>query len=145
MNARKGISPIVASLLVFVVAIAMVSIYAQWAPNLARNTSERTTSDVERDIECSSAGLSISDVSYDTAKEEVILDIENTGTVRFVETIQVVAFNESVSIGRKTLEGLEVGQKQKIVFGAGKIPARIVAFTEECPSITEEQSFIRVD
>lgn len=56
---RKGISPLIAAVLLIAFTMAVGSIFAQWAPNLLQGIQEGTTEDANRISSCTDARLSV--------------------------------------------------------------------------------------
>lgn len=58
-NPRKGISPLIAAVLLIAFTMAVAGIFSQWAPNLLQNIQVSTSEDAERTARAAQAGISI--------------------------------------------------------------------------------------
>jgi flagellin-like protein len=62
MTGRKGISPLIAAVLLIAFTMAVGSIFAQWAPNLLQSTQQGVSDDVDQITGCNQARLEVSQV-----------------------------------------------------------------------------------
>jgi len=64
---RKGISPLIAAVLLIAFTMAVASLFAQWAPQLIQNAQGDTSNQTEEVQACSSATLSFVSASKNTS------------------------------------------------------------------------------
>lgn len=138
----KGISKIISSVLLLSIAVSLASIYATWAPNLAGNLTREVTSNSESDLECGNAALSIQDAVYDQSGETTLFDLRNSGTIRFVESINIRALNNTRIVNNTSIQGLEVEETVSTRIETKEKPEKLLALTEQCPGVREEENFI---
>ncbi len=144
MRKRKALSPIVSSVLVLAVAISLVSIYAQWAPNYAERFTGEIADNREQDIRCSNAGFSIRSASYDKSGEVIRFELENTGTIRFNQELYASAINGSNIITRTEIESLDVEEKLNSSLDTEQIPETLQVSSSECPDVVDRQDSIKI-
>ena len=85
----KGISPIVSSVILILIAISLATIIAPWAFNLVKNTTEDITDDTTTDIECQNAAFDFVssygtygvDYNFTDQGHNLNASIKNTGTI----------------------------------------------------------------
>lgn len=78
---RKGISPLIAAVLLIAFTMAVASLFAQWAPSLFKNT-QGDISDTAADIQdCSDYNLRVSDVNATYATIQQVDGPEPLGNV----------------------------------------------------------------
>lgn len=140
----KGISPIVSSVLVLAVAISVMGIYANWAPDFAGDLAGEFSNQSDQRIKCSNAGIAVRNAVYDKTGRQVEFEVENTGTIRFNTEVFTAAVNNSQVIGRNTFTGLDVEETQTLLIETDRIPGQLIASTNDCPEVRVEQDFIQV-
>lgn len=140
----KGISTIISSVLVLAIGISVVSIYSGWAPEFAETIVGDVEDNVDQDIQCRNANLRITDAEYFENALEIDVKVSNTGTIRFRDSIQVAAINQSRIVGEGEISSLEVGSEQQITFQTSEEPTSVVANSRDCPELRSEESSITV-
>jgi len=92
----KGISPLVAAVLLIAFTVAIATIVMGWMGTFTRSTTETITNRTDLAIDCASAGINIEDV-YVTAGEDgtARVVIKNTGFADniVIQTVQLVKNN----------------------------------------------------
>ena len=78
---KKGISPIIATVLIVVVSIILVSMLLSWG----RNFIQQTTNDADTTIDtsCKGASITISSCDYNSSGEYIKFVLVNSGEVSF--------------------------------------------------------------
>lgn len=78
---KKGISPLIASVLLIAFTVVTAGLIAVWLTNFSRTTT--TTIQQQSDIEliCSYGGISLSNLNYCSSTSRLTGNIENTGTI----------------------------------------------------------------
>lgn len=140
---RKGISNIVAAVFLLSISITVASLYANWAPSFSEDVARNAVNQTNRDISCQNAGMSIKDPVYDRSADEILFEIQNTGTIRFNKEITIAAFNSSVPINRTSISSLEVEESISKSIPARKAPDTVIATSPECPSLNVRTNYIR--
>ena len=83
MITKKGISPVIATILLIVIALILVGILLSWGQNfIQRNTSD---ADSAIDRKCIGANITISNCDYNSLSETLSFIIVNSGKINFKE------------------------------------------------------------
>lgn len=139
----KGISSVITAVMLLSVSVALASMYAGWAPDLAANLTENAAEGAEQKTACRNAGLSIQDPVYDSNSNTFILTLKNTGTIRFTEEIELIAIN-TTRLGNTSVYGLSPGDKSETSFEVSDRPREVVARSLECPDSTTSRDDFEV-
>jgi flagellin-like protein len=134
---RKGISPIIASVLLLAVSLAVVGIFSGWAPELAQDVTESTSNSTYETIACNEASVEIRSAYYDSGNTEAVLSVRNTGDedlnnltlAAFNQTGEILAQENDVSIARGALS-------EETISSVDSTPDYIEAFSTQCGSVT---------
>lgn len=76
----KGISPLIATILLIAFVIAVGGILSGWLISFTKERTEEARIRGETDIKCSYASLYISDADWNSTDEKLSLTVENTGS-----------------------------------------------------------------
>jgi flagellin-like protein len=137
---RKGISPILASILLFAVTVSVVGIFANFAPNLVTSLTQETGQQAESQIQCEGAGLAFEGVNYDTSGQTATYTLRNTGDTDLLN-VSVVSFGpDSTVLDQNSSVNVYVGNLTSVKqnsggTGFGTDPEFVKAFSEQCGSI----------
>ena len=140
----KGISAVLSTALLLGVAVSLAGIYATWAPDLAENLTREVTEGSNEDMRCGNAGLSIQDAVWDKSGETTLFELRNSGTIRFIDEIEIIALNNTRTVNQTTVNGLEVQETVSNRIKTKNKPERLIALASECPDVREEENFISV-
>ena len=77
----KGISPLIATVMLVAITVAMVSIYAGWYTSLLGGQTNTVTNKTKIAVDCTSARLSVLDVYLDTTNNMSRVNVRNSGQV----------------------------------------------------------------
>ncbi len=75
---KKGISPLIAVVLLVAFTLAIGAFLSTWARNLAKQQAETVTQQANRN--CAYATLNIDSVTYYPLKKEIVIKVRSTGT-----------------------------------------------------------------
>ncbi|PSG98501.1 MAG: hypothetical protein BRC29_00045 [Nanohaloarchaea archaeon SW_7_43_1] len=136
---RKGISPIIASVLLLAVSLSVVGIFSGWAPELAQDVTESTTNSTFETIACNEASVEIRSAYYDS-NNNVTSSVRNNGDEN-LSSLSLVAFADNQTILNKTTDvSIERGEiKQTTITGVDIEPAYIEALSTNCGSVTDRE------
>lgn len=137
-------SEIVSAVLILAVSVSILSLYAEWAPGFAEDMVGEVADQSDREIKCSNAAVSVSDVVYHKTLKSVEFDVENTGTIRLSRGIQVGAFSSSLELNRTTISELSVGETHRARIIADRPPEKIIASSKDCPDLEITENGINV-
>ncbi len=79
LNLRKGISPLIAAVLLIAFTMAVAGIFSQWAPNLIQSIQSETSQDAVDITRASKLGLEIMSVEFNRSSDELEVVVQNTG------------------------------------------------------------------
>jgi len=134
----KGISPIIAAVLLMAVTLSVISIFSSWAPNLVKDVTDETTNSTLHTISCEKAQVSIQSAYYDSGSSEVTVAVRNTGT-KALPDVSVASFDSNdQNTAQKTGLNLSRGELNSTVMtGINNKPSYIKAFSSTCTSIED--------
>ena len=133
---RKGISPIIASVLLLAVSLAVVGIFSGWAPKLAQDVTQSTSNNTYQTIACNEASVEIRSAYYDS-NSNVTLSVRNNGD-EDLNNLSLVAFADNQTILNKTTDVSIVkgAISEETITGVNSEPAYIEALSTNCGSVT---------
>lgn len=133
---RKGISPILASVLLLAATLAVAGIFTGWAPNLVQTVTEATEDQTEHRIECDRASLEMVSSNYNGSAVETAL--RNNGQMDLPD-ITLAVFNEGDSlIAQETNITLDSGQlSDETVHDVDEDPGYVNAYSGNCGSVDQ--------
>ena len=138
---RKGISPLIAAVLLIAFTMAVAGILTAWVTTFTQDTADQVGEDAEQTVSCSFGGLSIYEAVHD---EDLTVSVANTGTVDFGE-VNVAAFLEDGSTEQSTIDGISSGSVESIsiedVESEDEVDS-VRATSTECPDVVAETSDI---
>jgi flagellin-like protein len=132
---RKGISPIIASVLLLAVSLAVVGIFSGWAPELAQDVTESTSNSTYETIACNEASVEIRSAYWDGT--DAVLSVRNTGD-EDLNNLTLAAFDQDgVLLEDETDVSIASGALSKeTISSVGSTPDYIEAFSTQCGSVT---------
>ncbi|MFQ3275155.1 MAG: flagellin-like protein [Candidatus Nanohaloarchaea archaeon] len=131
---RKGVSPIIASVLLLAVSLAVVSIFSGWAPELAQDVTQETTDNTFETISCNEASVEIRSAYF--GDNDVTLSVRNTGT-EDLNNLSLVAYADNQTILNDTEASIPRGQlSEETIESVGVEPAYVEALSQQCGSVT---------
>lgn len=135
---RKGISPIIASVLLLAVSLAVVGIFSGWAPSLAQDVTERTENSTMETIACNEASLNIESAYYNSSSGDTTVSLRNTGDGN-LPAITLVAYDDNEQImNQKTDVNLPEGNiTDAKITSLSSPPSYIEAYSTSCGSVTD--------
>lgn len=132
---RKGISPIISSVLLLAVSLAVVGIFSGWAPQLAQDVTQETRNNTFETISCNEASVEIRSAYYDSSSE-VTLSVRNTGT-EDLSNLSLVAYAGNQTILGQDTVSIPSGQlSEETISPVNTEPAYIEALSQSCGSVT---------
>lgn len=142
----KGISQVASSALLIAVAISAVGIYSNWLPDFARQSVQGITDTQDQKIKCSNAGISLSEVVYNSNDSETTVSVKNSGTVHFRDNITVATIdNSSKIVDEEYLSELEVGNTRTLTLSTLEKPEFVIAGSYSCPDVSSRRDRIQLE
>lgn len=133
---KKGISPILASVLLLAVTISVAGVFSGWAPNLAQSVTGQTENQTEQRLSCNEASAEFISANYDSTNTEVNLAVRNTGGEDFDELI-LAAFNSDDTLVTQTNISVPAGSvTDTTISGVSSVPAYVNLYSQECSDVS---------
>lgn len=140
---RKGISPLIAAVLLIAFTMAVAGILTAWVTSFTQSTTEDVGNESDRLIECSYAGLDITSASFDGTDATVV--VANTGTQDINASVVVYLNNGTITqtysdsiISRGSVANVDLSSPATGVGTADGDIDRVQATSIECPEVTAE-------
>jgi flagellin-like protein len=137
---KKGISPLIATILLIVVAVALISIILSWGSDfVTKNTSQ---ADDVIDKDCVGAYINFVSCNYNTDQNKITATIVNTGTLNFRETssfnVNLVDSEKEVDFSNTNVldsNSLKTGESASFIIEDynGSRPIDLVLRNTDCP------------
>lgn len=132
MSSRKGISPIIASVLLVAVSLSVVGVFSGWAPELIQSLTDQTSNQTEQRLQCDQASIEIISAYYDS---NTTVSMRNRGNIELGD-VTLVAFDERDTIQGQSNITLSEGEIANVSISTGSKPSTINAYSNECGSVT---------
>ena len=132
MPKSKGISPIIAAVLLVAVSLGVVGIFSGWAPQLIQTLTDSTTNTTEHRIDCDRASMEIMSSTYDSG--DTITTVRNRGRTDLSNVTAIGFINEQLegqdsnSIPQGSVESFNISGSEVDV---------IEVVSEDCGSVTD--------
>jgi len=92
---NKGISPLIATILLIAFVIAVGGILSGWMISFTKERTEEARTKGETDIKCSYSSLYISDANWNSSQTKLSLTAENTGSEDLTDFRMIVVYNNN--------------------------------------------------
>lgn len=133
---RKGISPIIASVLLLAVTLSIMGIFSGWAPQLVQSVTEDTSNSTNQRLNCNDAGLGFESASFSGSNLDVA--IRNTGTYDLGNVIIAAYYSNDSLAAQDTGNTVNGGQLTSISMSVSSKPGYLEAYSQECGSVTAQ-------
>ena len=136
----KSVSPIIATILLVVVVVAITSIVLNWGVDFVNRSTEAADDSI--DFSCIGANLKISSCDYDSVDNNVTIIITNTGKKAFPESTLFYAVLTDSDNNLESIEdifnesSLSVGESKMVTLDGKDLsyPITIRVNTNICPT-----------
>lgn len=136
---RKGISPFVSMALLIAIVVAAAFIVGEWVQPFTQSQTqivENRSADVHA---CAETRINILDAHYENG--EVRITVMNAGFID-LENVNVVLLGAGEVINQTGIGSLSSGDiTSEALDTGGDTPDRVVAISETCPMISDEEVF----
>lgn len=145
---RKGISPLIAAVLLIAFTMAVAAILTAWVTTFTQETTSEVGGQGQEQIECSFAGLAIYDAVYTGSDDSLTVAVANTGTRDLSDGVSVVLSFADGTVESTNMTGLNTGEVSSVTFenlddndvsGISDL-AEVRAASTGCPQVTDQQS-----
>lgn len=135
MASSKGISPIIAAVLLVAVSLGVVGVFSGWAPELIQSLTQSTSDTADRRIECDQASIEISSAAEQN--ENTLVTLRNRGNVR-LENVTVAGFQGDVLQNQTDAQVIDQGKSKNFNISGETGLDRVSAFSARCGSVTDQ-------
>lgn len=133
---KKGISPILASVLLLAVTISVAGVFSGWAPTLAQTVTDQTGNQTEHRLDCNEASAEFISANYNSSASEIDTALRNTGRADIPELILVV-FDSSDSLITQSNLSVNAGNvANTTISGVNSDPAYVNLYSQKCGDVT---------
>lgn len=142
---RKGISPLIAAVLLIAFTMAVAAILTAWVTTFTQETTSEVGQSGSEQIACSFAGLSIYDAVYNDGDDSLTVAVANTGTRDLSDGVSIVLSYADGTVESTNITGLNTGEVQSKTFESIGIDttaelSEVRAASTGCPQVTDQQS-----
>lgn len=145
MGSRRGVSPLIAAVLLIAFTMAVAAILTAWVTTFTQQQTETIGNQTTENIECSFANLEILSVDWNTGG--VTAAITNSGNEDFTN-VSITVFEDSSVLtitnqgdGNSFVAPLTQGQTASLnPTVSGGVPNRIRVQSLNCPAVSATES-----
>lgn len=135
MSSSKGISPIIASVLLVAVSLGVVGVFSGWAPELIESITDQTSNQTEQTLECEQASMEIISAFHDTNSQNTTVSMRNRGSITLDE-VTLVAFDSQDIIEDQANTSIKEGEVINVTLSPSEKPSVVNAYSTQCSSVT---------
>lgn len=136
----KGISPLIASVLLLAVTLSIASIFSGWGPQIINDITERTENQTTRTIDCNEADVNIESAKYFQNDGETTVVVRNNG-VPDLDDLTVSTWQGSLPMN-ETTTSLGRGNFTSVNVTTNDEPDRVEVYSRRCSSVTADSEDI---
>lgn len=136
---KKGMSPLVASVLLLAVTLSVASIFSGWGPEVIRMVTDETMNTTQRTIDCNQAGLTIESARFDGASETAVV-VRNTGSAD-LDGVHTSAWIDNLPVD-DTVTSIESGNFTRVDLNTGDKPDEVQAVSQKCSDVRDSEEQI---
>ncbi|MFH1235046.1 MAG: hypothetical protein V1493_05550 [Candidatus Diapherotrites archaeon] len=141
MGMQKGVSPLIATMLLVLVALGIGGLFFSWMYTYYNNELANQQRMSDEQIRCSDAGFTIVSCSFDQGDTNVAtIQLENTGYLdlnAFTVTAKHSSGNSDTNICQVNLEEGAYGNVY-VRLAAGESPAEVKVTSRDCKDISDK-------
>lgn len=94
----KGISPLVATVLLIAFTVAVAGLLSNWLTGFTSQTTQQVATSSTNTLSCSYGGISLGSLKFSSTSNTLAGNIENTGTVSLGNvSLQIIYSNKTVA------------------------------------------------
>jgi len=135
---KKGISPLIATILLIAFVIAVGGILSGWLISFSKERTEEARTKGEMDIKCSYSALRITDADWNSSETKLSLIVENRGSEELSDFRMVVIYDNNTAITLKVTPSTTLSPGDVEVFyndtvsDCSKID-QVIFYSNTCP------------
>jgi len=131
----KGISPLIAGVLLIAFTLAVAAIISGWLTSLTKTTTEKTEKGVSTQVECSKAVIEIDRVWENPTGNTSVL-VHNKGTVDLTGGFSLVCGD---NIKENTSVNVTAGSIESVIFNVDcSGTSSVTISSKSCPSVSDK-------
>ena len=135
---QKGISPLIATILLIAFVIAVGGILSGWLISFSKEKTDEAKTKGEAEIKCSYSALRIMDADWNSTETKLSLIIENRGTEDITDFRMVVIYNNNTAMTFKVTPSTTLSPGDIEVFYNSSISDcnkidQVIFFSNTCP------------
>jgi len=138
---RKGISPLIAAVLLIAFTMAVAAILTAWVTTFTQETTSDVGNKTQEQISCSFAGVTIYDAVWD-GSDTLTVSVSNTGTRDLDDGVSVTGFLSNGSAKSSQISSLSTGSVETTTLTLSEKPTKVRAASNGCAGIIDEESDI---
>ncbi|MBC5792402.1 MAG: hypothetical protein H8Z69_00010 [Nanohaloarchaea archaeon] len=138
MTVHKGISPLIAAVLLIAFTMAIASIFAQWVPDLLDNTQQSVSDTSDTVLDASQARLDISQASYSSGSGNITVVLQNSGQTE-MNNFTITAYGEK-PVQRNVDFSLSQNGIATVELNTSSKPDRVEVSSRNLPVSAEEET-----
>ncbi len=135
MMNRKGISPIIAAVLLMAVTLSIAALFSGWGPDLINTVTGETTNQTEETIDCNRASVEIMSAKYYSANASTTVVTRNNGDGA-LNDLRASAWNGDIPMNETTFS-LEQGNFTAVNITTTQEPTEVQVLSGRCGSVTD--------
>jgi flagellin-like protein len=135
---HKGISPLIAAVLLIAFTMAVAGMFSQWVPSLMQSTQEGVTDSSESVLDASRAELEVSRASYDSGSGNLSVTFRNSGGEE-LSNFTVTVYGDN-PVQRQVDERLSEAEIATVELNTSSEPNRIEVSSRSLPVSAETDS-----
>lgn len=136
---RKGISPLIASVLLIAFTLAIGAFFSTWLNGVAKQQTEGATENSKP--ECTYVNLNVQNATYTNSTKMLALNVENTGTKSVILNKVKLFYNDNAeTYGNFTAKTIDGGDSTIVSFdntttnGSVRSDIKKLRIITDCPS-----------
>lgn len=135
----KGISPILASVLLLAVTISVAGVFSGWAPDIAQSITEQTENQTDHRLDCNKASATLVSATYNiSGNEDVDVTVRNNGRADFEQLIVAAFDTNNALITQETNVSADRGELTNTTINSvNPEPSYIQLYSEKCGDISD--------
>ena len=134
---QKGISPLVAAVLLIAVTMTIAGVLAYWASTFVRGQTDAFENQTIT-TECNFGNFLIDACSYDSTSQRMTLILDNIGTVDLNNISAFVIYSDNTLNATQTGQSITSGELKSVSIDGVTPGYSTVRIRTHCPNVFEE-------
>ena len=130
----KGISTIISSVLLLTVTVAVLGLFAGWAPNLVQTVTDDTGNQTRNQVDCNAADLEIISARHYPGENTTVV-VRNTGR-KDLNPVMIDAWKNNLPMNR-TETSIDSGDMITENVSTTSLPSYVEVISANCPQASD--------